>query len=102
MSASTIIRTALQMARQGIANSERDPRRGVEALMQLERYLDDNSEAFTPVQNAVAARALRESSSNFKAVDVTRELDKGKAAVARITTESKRKSGRPSKGPPSK
>lgn len=98
MSASTIIRTALQLARQGIANSERDPRRGVEALIEIEKYLDDNSEAFTPVTPAVAMRALRESSSNFKAA--TRELDKGKAAVAKITVESKRKSLRPSKGPP--
>jgi hypothetical protein len=89
------------MARQGLASADslKDPRRAVNALMELEKYLDDNSEAFTPVQNAVAARALRESSSGFKAANVTRELDKGKTAVVRITTESKRKS-LPPKRPP--
>jgi hypothetical protein len=99
MSASTIIRTALQMTRRGIANAERDLRRGVDALVELEKYLDDNSEAFTPVQNAVAARALRESSAGFKAANVKRELDVGKAAVARITTESKHKSLPPKSKP---
>lgn len=101
MSASTIIRTALQMSRQGIASadSSKDPRRALNALIEIEKYLDDNSEAFTPVQNAVAARALRESSAGFRAADATRHLDQGKAAVARITTESRRKSLPPKSKP---
>jgi hypothetical protein len=91
------------MARKGIANadSSKDQRRAVDALIEIEKYLEAKiaSDDFTPVQPAVAVRALRESSSGFKAVDVTRELDKGKAAVARISTESKRKSIRPSRPP---
>ena len=92
-SAATILSTALQMVRQALSRADSHPQRAIDGLRELEKYLDSCADEFTPIQGAVASRALRESSSSFRAADVTQHLEQGKAAVARI--DGKRKSIRP-------
>jgi hypothetical protein len=84
------------MVRRALARGDTHPGRAIEGLKELETYLERESQEFTPVQHAVASRKLRESSTGFKAVQVTDELDKGIAEVARINMK-KRKSLPPKK-----
>lgn len=87
MSASTIVHTALKIARQALASYDRDPRRARVDLVQLERYLDEKSKEFTPIDPAdpTGRNKAHESSSRFRAADAVRHLEEGKRAVAAIT-----------------
>lgn len=89
MSDAIIIRTTLEIIRRALARGDTHPERAIEGLREAEAYLEKLSQEFTPVQNAVASRKLRESSTGFKAVQVTDELDKGRAEVARISKKRK-------------